>query len=503
MKHSSIIRCRLTLLAAVVVAISCSDTAEPRTPSSMMAITPLTVEAAAGAEVAPVPTIEVRDQHGSPLPGVAVSFSVEGGGSVSQTSVRTGADGRATPGRWVMDTVAGHNALIASVAGVPPLQFVATGLPGTAASLLKVAGADNQSAVVGTAVSLAPTIRVVDRYGNSVANHPVVFSVVAGGGTLDGPAVSSNPAGLAAPGSWVLGTTAGRQEARAAATGLTPALFTATALPDVPATLAKHAGDFQAAYPGRAVAVRPAVIVRDRFGNGIPGIQVVFSPEIGSGEVTGGSVITGADGIAAVGSWVLGRAFQNRVTAAAPGLPDVTFIAEGMIPGLTVEISPPLITVGGTAVATARITDGSGAPITGRQVVWGSTQPGRATVAQDGTVTAVSSGSMCITATVDGASRCANFSVAGVAPHPPSATLTVDVTSTTLRVGDVVQAVAIYRNADDEISEAPGTVMWGSHNPLAVIVTPEGRIYAIAEGNATVSATVAGVNVMTYFTVVR
>src|SRR5205814_2249595 len=115
------------------------------------------------------------------------------------------------------------------------------------------------------------------------------------------------------------------------------------------ASIAISAGDGQAATVGTAVAVPPAVIVRDAFGNPVAGVAVTFAPGTGGGGLTGAGiavtfapgtgggsvsptspVTTGADGVAAVTSWSLGTvAGLNTLTAASGTLAGspVTFSA--------------------------------------------------------------------------------------------------------------------------------------------------------------------------------
>src|SRR5204862_194828 len=83
-------------------------------------------------------------------------------------------------------------------------------------------------------------------------------------------------------------------------------------------SIAVSAGDQQTATVNTAVATRPAVIVKDRFGNAVAGVAVTFAPALGGGSVTGATPTTNASGIATVGSWTLGKAATaNTLTATA------------------------------------------------------------------------------------------------------------------------------------------------------------------------------------------
>ncbi len=100
----------------------------------------------------------------------------------------------------------------------------------------------------------------------------------------------------------------------------------------VPATIAIQAGDQQQAAAGEAVAIPPAVIVRDAQGKPVPGATVSFSVTAGGGAVTGASQATNSAGVATVASWTLGPSGDQRLSAKVGSLPAVTFQA-GIVPG--------------------------------------------------------------------------------------------------------------------------------------------------------------------------
>ncbi len=95
--------------------------------------------------------------------------------------------------------------------------------------------------------------------------------------------------------------------------------------------IALNAGNNQSATVNTAVTTAPSVIVRDQFGNVVPGVSVTFAVASGGGSLTGGSATTGSNGIATVGSWTLGQtAGANTLTATSTGLTGspVTFTAD-------------------------------------------------------------------------------------------------------------------------------------------------------------------------------
>lgn len=70
---------------------------------------------------------------------------------------------------------------------------------------LAVNGGDNQAAMAGAAVPVAPSVLVRDTLGNPLSGVPVTFTVTDGGGYVTNPVVSTNASGVATVGSWVMG----------------------------------------------------------------------------------------------------------------------------------------------------------------------------------------------------------------------------------------------------------------------------------------------------------
>ncbi|MDH3569642.1 MAG: hypothetical protein OER89_05575, partial [Gemmatimonadota bacterium] len=254
-----------------------------------------------------------------------------GGGSLSADSVLTDAGGRAAVS-WTLGNVVGSQIVQASTARLSGVtaSFMATA-QATGVGGIAIVSGDGQSAQVGTAVATQPTVRVTDAQGNPVPGVDVTFAVASGGGSVTGAAAVTDAAGLAAVGSWVLGPTVGINTLTVTADTLTPVMFTATATgPGGTVSMVVSAGDGQTALAGTAVAVAPAVIVRDAGSNPVPGVTVNFAVTAGGGSVTGAAALTDAGGIARVGSWTVGLG-ANSLTATLTGLPPVAFTATGTV----------------------------------------------------------------------------------------------------------------------------------------------------------------------------
>lgn len=131
-----------------------------------------------------------------------------------------------------------------------------------------------QAATAGLPASVPPAVRVSDALGRGVAGVPVRFTIAAGGGTVRQEAATDG-AGVAVA-EWVMGVQAQENALRAAAEGLEPVIFHATARPGRAARLEKAGGDGQTAEVYTPAADSMAVRVTDQFGNGVPRIPVIF-----------------------------------------------------------------------------------------------------------------------------------------------------------------------------------------------------------------------------------
>ena len=265
------------------------------------------------------PTVLVRDQFNNPVPGAAVTFSVTGGGgSVNPvTGVATDGGGKARVTSWTLGTVAGANTLRAQVTGVAPLTFNATGTPGAPAATSKTAG-DTQTVTVNTAVPVRPTLRVTDQFGNPVESVTVTFAVASGGGGLSGSTKKTDGAGLAAVGSWTLGTVSGSNTLTATAASLAAATFAATGTPDIADSIKLNAGNNQTDTV-KATLGAYSVRVADQYGNGVPSRTVTWAVS-GGGSITPSSVTNSA-----------GIASATRVLGSVAGAQGATATVAGLI----------------------------------------------------------------------------------------------------------------------------------------------------------------------------
>lgn len=174
----------------------------------------------------------------------------------------------------------------------------------------------SNATVVGAAgaeLSDAIEVLVVGSDNQPLPGAAITFS--AGSGSVDPAAATTDADGIART-RWTLGTTAGEQTLSATAASGVSATFTATVTAASPASVSAVTGQAQTAAAGTAVPTAPSVQVADAFGNHAAGVAVTFSVLAGGGRVTAGVRTTDAQGIATVGSWVLGSAAGEQSLAA-------------------------------------------------------------------------------------------------------------------------------------------------------------------------------------------
>jgi adhesin/invasin len=168
-------------------------------------------------------------------------------------------------------------------------------------------------APAGTEVADPIEVLVVASDNQPLPGAAVTFSTQSG--SVDPAAATTGADGIART-RWTLGTTAGQGTLSASAGAGASATFTATVTAASPATVSAVAGDAQTAPAGTAVSTPPAVRVADAFGNLAAGVPVTFSVLSGGGRVTNGVRTTDAQGVATVGSWMLGSTVGEQTLAA-------------------------------------------------------------------------------------------------------------------------------------------------------------------------------------------
>ncbi|HYW32556.1 MAG TPA: Ig-like domain-containing protein [Gemmatimonas sp.] len=503
--------------------------------TNMIAASAVSQSAAVGTAVAAAPSVRVRDAGGNGVSGITVTFTLtSGGGTMSPASpalVVTNASGVATLSSWTLGTVAGSNAVTATVAGLTgsPVTFSATGVAGAATQLVVVT--QPSGAASGAAFTTQPVVELRDANGNRTTSTAMVtVTRLTGTGVLSGTTSVAAVNGRATFSALsITGTGAHTLQfvSTAPAVTVNSASFTVTAA--APTAIASNSVTTQSANAGTAVAAPPSVRVRDAGNNPVSGVTVTFAITGGGGSISPTSVVTNASGIATLTSWTLGAvAGANSVSATAAGLigSPVVFNATGtvgpaaaIIANSNVSQSAPI----NTAVSTApsvRVNDAFGNGVAGASVTFTVTAGGGATSPASPAVVVTNASGIATLSTwtlgTSAGSNTVNAAATGLTGSPVvfAATATAgaatqivanSVTTQTTNAGTSVAAPPSVRVRDAGNNAVSGVTVTfavtgggGSITPASVVTNASGiatltswTLGTVAGAN-TVSASVAG-----------
>jgi hypothetical protein len=179
--------------------------------------------------------VQVTDAFGNPIPNITVTWTVTGGGSVSETSNQTGANGQASvtrtlgPNAGPQTTEAAAQDLAGSPVAGSPVIFTHTATAGSASRVEKVSG-DQQSGSPGSELAQSLVVRVLDAENNPIAGRAVEWVIGEGGGSASPGRSTTNDQGMAST-QWTLGPSPGRNTLNAVVSGVGVGRveFTATA----------------------------------------------------------------------------------------------------------------------------------------------------------------------------------------------------------------------------------------------------------------------------------
>ena len=258
----------------------------------------------------------------------------------------------------------------------------ATAPSNSAPATVTLVSGDMQRGEVGKELPNPLVARITDAKGHPAAGAVVNFRVVAGAGTVFAGTAQANRDGIVQE-RWTLGTTSAdtqRVEVRAvdATTGrpLVYATFRAIGLAGPPASLASLSANVQSAPAGGSTPDSLRVRVLDRYGNGVPGAMVHFTPVPNAGRASPDSVASDSLGRAATRFTVgLRVGVIDSLAARVGALGPQWFLVSALLPrdarvalegnnqeGIVGErLSNPLA---------IRITTAAGEPIAGVPVSW-------------------------------------------------------------------------------------------------------------------------------------
>jgi Bacterial Ig-like domain (group 2) len=293
-------------------------------PASITAVSTDTIRGVVGAQGSVPLAVIIKNKAGDLIDTAVVTFAiVSGNGTLGSTSVRTDATGKAQT-TWTLGGTVGVQKATATVGALAPVTFTAVATVGTATTITKGAG-DNQSALVGTNVAVAPSVKVVDQFGNPVAGQAVTFTVGSGGGLVTGATATTGTDGTATAGSWKLGPTVGANTLVAAAGSLN-VTFNATATVGAAATITLTPGSIGQKLVGATTQLTAKV--SDASGNVLTNAVVAYTSSnsavasvVSSGLVTavaaGTATITATSGAAtaSVAISVIGHPAGTGITS--------------------------------------------------------------------------------------------------------------------------------------------------------------------------------------------
>ncbi len=192
---------------------------------------PATAEA--GVPISPAVEVQALDAYGNPASGnvtIAIAPGTGAAGAVlGGTLTKPTANGIATFDDLTVDKAAGGYTLAATGAAAPTATSDLFGvMAGPPAVLIALAG-DGQSAPVGTAPPVMPSVEVRDQFGNLVPSAAVVFTVTQGSGIIIDTFHVTGADGRATLGGWEVDGLGINRVTALTAGGAITTPFTATA----------------------------------------------------------------------------------------------------------------------------------------------------------------------------------------------------------------------------------------------------------------------------------
>jgi uncharacterized protein YjdB len=157
------------------------------------------------------------------------------------------------------------------------------------------------------------------------------------------------------------------------------------------------------------------------------------------------------------------------------------------VASVTVSPSTASLAISQMVSLSATTLDAAGAVLVGRIVSWSSSDVAVATVAPNGDVTGVATGTATITATSEGQTGTATVTVGTI----PVASVNVAPTTATVITGQTVQLNATALDAGGN-TLGGRAVTWSSSADAIATVSPGGLVTGVAQGVATITATIEG-----------
>ena len=156
-----------------------------------------------------------------------------------------------------------------------------------------------------------------------------------------------------------------------------------------------------------------------------------------------------------------------------------------------VDVSPDALqlSAGASGALNAQATDADGNVLTGRRIVWASSNPAVATVSDRGVVTAVQAGRADIAATAEGKTGVAAVTVLALPAQVSSVRITPDRLDIFVAQAEGLTAVA-YDSRGVPIEGR--NVVWMTNNVSVAAVSQSGRVTGLLPGTAVITAVIDG-----------
>ncbi|MBQ8009197.1 MAG: Ig-like domain-containing protein [Bacteroidaceae bacterium] len=122
---------------------------------------------------------------------------------------------------------------------------------------------------------------------------------------------------------------------------------------------------------------------------------------------------------------------------------------------------------------------------TNKNVIWSSSDTNIATIDENGIITPISAGTVTITATAEEDESIKDAIDITVTPYPHATGVSVNPAGFSLQIGNTKNLAAVV-SPDEALNKA---VTWSSSNPSVASVDSNGKVTAVSEGNAVITAT--------------
>jgi Bacterial Ig-like domain (group 1)/Invasin, domain 3 len=255
----------------------------------------------------------------------------------------------------------------------------------------------------------------------------VTFSDGGKGGVFSSPTAVTDGTGMAST-TYTLPTKAATYIVTASATGYATGSFAETATAATPRILARSSGNLQTASVTTTLRNPLVAVVKDQYGNVVPGVSVNFTDNGAGGTFSANPVVTNSKGQASVAYTASTKAGSVTITATASGLVALKFtetIVAGPAASIAVvsgnnQIAPPSTQLSQPLAVSVK--DQYSNPVSGAAVSFsdgaagGAFSVNPASTAANGTAsvsytTPSTSGTITVSATVSGVVNPATFTV--------------------------------------------------------------------------------------------